>query len=164
MSTITSTLAHLRDILILPFTVTFVVPYFIYDKHNLFPRNISLQILAAILIVAGLILFLYTVFLFGTIGKGTLAPWSEKQNLVVAGPYRYCRNPMITGVFFILVGEMLFLHSISIMLWAMTFFIVNTVYFILSEEPMLEKRFGEQYRLYKLHVPRWIPALRPYKP
>ena len=30
---------------------------------------------------AGSFLFFYTVFLFKNIGKGTLAPWSEKQKL-----------------------------------------------------------------------------------
>jgi hypothetical protein len=31
-------------------------------------------------------------------GRGTLAPWSPTSELVVAGPYRVVRNPMITGV------------------------------------------------------------------
>lgn len=164
MSKIPSSLAHLRDILILPFTVTCLVPYFIYDNSNRIPENIFLQILAVIFFSGGVMLFSYTVFLFGTIGKGTLAPWSEKQKLVVVGPYRYCRNPMISGVLFILLGETLFLHSFPIMIWTMIFFMINTIYFIVSEEPALEKQFGQAYRHYKHHVPRWIPSLRPYRP
>ena len=40
------------------------------------------------------------------------------------------------------------------------FIIVNDIYFVFSEEPGLEKRFGKRYRTYKEQVPRWIPKLR----
>ncbi len=151
-----------RDIMILPFTVTCIVPYFIVDKSVWRPESIGLKIAGIVIGVTGLILFFYTVFLFKTIGKGTLAPWSEKQKLVVEGPYRYCRNPMISGVLFILIGEALFFHSQSILAWAILFFIINTTYFLISEEPALLKRFGKDYEQYKQHVPRWIPRLRPH--
>ena len=42
------------------------------------------------------------------------------------------------------------------------FVILNTVYFIRDEEPALERRFGDNYRLYKANVPRWIPRWRPW--
>jgi protein-S-isoprenylcysteine O-methyltransferase Ste14 len=48
--------------------------------------------------------------------------------------------------------------------WAILVFIINTVYFIFSEEPGLQKRFGEEYVEYKKNVPRWIPRLKPWKP
>jgi protein-S-isoprenylcysteine O-methyltransferase Ste14 len=159
-----SLLRHLRDILILPFTVTCIIPYFIYDSHQHdVPNNLGLRIIGIFLLVCGMSLFLYTVILFNNIGKGTLAPWSPTQKLVVAGPYRYCRNPMISGVFFILLGEMLVLHSTNILTEAAIFFLVNTIYFIFSEEPGLVTRFGEDYQRYKQNVPRWIPRTTPYK-
>jgi protein-S-isoprenylcysteine O-methyltransferase Ste14 len=158
-----SLMAHLRDVLILPFTVTCIVPYLIYDpQQDLISNHTLIKIAGSLFLVSGLSLFLYTVFLFKKIGRGTLAPWSAKQKLVVAGPYRYCRNPMITGVLFILTGETFILHSTSIMLWAVIFFTINTLYFIISEEPGLLTRFGDEYREYKKHVPRWIPRITPY--
>ena len=42
------------------------------------------------------------------------------------------------------------------------FFVVNHAYFIVSEEPGLEKRFGDDYRRYKQHVPRWLPRRTPW--
>jgi protein-S-isoprenylcysteine O-methyltransferase Ste14 len=45
---------------------------------------------------------------------------------------------------------------------AFLFFAINHVYFILSEEPGLEKRFGQEYLEYKKNVPRWIPRLKPW--
>ena len=115
--------AHLRDILILPFSVTVIIPYFIYAGHDdRIPETIFLKILGVIIGSLGSFLFFYTVFLFKIIGKGTLGPWREKEKLVVAGPYRYCRNPMISGVLFILISESLILHSLPILIWAGCFF------------------------------------------
>jgi len=158
-----SWLAHLRDILILPFTVTCIVPYLIYNPQDLFVESHPIMKIAGVLVGAGgLALFLYTVFLFRVVGQGTLAPWSEKQRLVVTGPYRYCRNPMISGVLFVLLGETLFTASPHILAWAALFMIINTVYFMLAEEPALERQFGNEYRRYKKHVPRWLPRWHPY--
>ena len=155
--------AHLRDILILPFSVTVIIPHFIYERHDdRIPETILLTILGIIVGSVGLFLFFYTVFLFKSIGKGTLAPWSEKQKLIVVGPYRYCRNPMISGVLFILIGEMLMLHSLPILIWGGCFFVINTIYFLISEEPALEKKFGDDYKLYKNHVSRWLPRIKHY--
>ncbi len=76
-----SILKHLRDIIIMPFTVTFVVPYLLYDsKDELIPHNPNLKIIGWLIAVAGSALFVYTVFLFKTLGNGTLAPGSPLKN------------------------------------------------------------------------------------
>jgi protein-S-isoprenylcysteine O-methyltransferase Ste14 len=156
---------HLRDVLILPFTVTVIVPFVLYpDPSPYIPDTLFMKILGVLVGIPGLALLIYTIFLFGRIGHGTLAPWRPTRHLVVTGPYRYCRNPMITGVFFVLIGEALVLHSLYILVWAALFFLLNTVYFIVREEPDLYKRFGDEYLRYKEKVPRWIPRLTPYHP
>lgn len=157
--------AHIRDIILLPFTVTVIIPGFILNTtDHLIPNALWIKILGVISVLGGLILLFYTVTLFGVLGNGTLAPWSPTQKLVIVGPYRYVRNPMISGVFFILIGESLFFHSTSIAAWAALFFVINTTYFMAFEEPSLEKRFGIEYREYKSHVRRWVPRLTPYTP
>ena len=159
-----SIFSHLRDILLLPFTVTVIVPYFIYNgKVEFIPNSILIKGLGLLILIPGLTLFLYTIFLFKTRGNGTLAPWSPTQKLVITGPYQYCRNPMITGVLFILLGEALIFYSVPILKWAAAFVVINTFYFLLYEEPSLHKRFGDDYLTYKKNVPRWIPRLTPYK-
>jgi protein-S-isoprenylcysteine O-methyltransferase Ste14 len=70
---------------------------------------------------------------------------------------------MITGVIGMVAGEALFFGSTAIGILATIFFAINHVYFIYSEEPGLEIRFGESYREYKRNVPRWIPRTKPYK-
>jgi protein-S-isoprenylcysteine O-methyltransferase Ste14 len=96
-------------------------------------------------------------------GKGTPAPWDPPKSLVIQGPYRYVRNPMITGVLFMLLAEAIFFKSLPIAVWMIVFFLGNAVYFPLVEERGLEQRFGDDYWKYKTHVPRWIPRLRAWK-
>lgn len=162
----TSTLLkHLRDIILLPVTVTCIVPYWIYDSaETFFISSPYAKAAGACVALAGMILFFYTLFLFDTIGKGTLAPWTRKHKLIVKGPYKYCRNPMITGVLFILIGESFILSSANILEWTGIFFLINNVYFPLFEEPYLYNTFGEDYKQYKKNVPRWLPRFTPYRP
>ena len=99
---------------------------------------------------------------FVTVGKGTLAPWNPPQRLVVRGIYRHVRNPMIAGVFFVLLSEAVLAASLPILGWFAVFVAINSVYIPLVEEPGLVKRFGADYLAYKQNVPRWIPRLRPW--
>jgi len=108
----------------------------------------------------GLGLCIWTVTLFMKFSKGTPAPWDPPKKLVIRGPYCYVRNPMIISVMLMLLAEALLFNSWPIAAWLMVFFIGNSIYFPLVEEKSLEKRFGDDYREYKVHVRRWIPRLR----
>ena len=156
-------LRHLLSVLLLPFVVVVVVPRWLMSRldspllHGGAAMTTSMQIAGAILFAAGFALFAWCVSLFARVGKGTLAPWDPTQRLVAQGPYRYVRNPMISGVVAMLAGETLFHNSLRVAEWFVTFLIINQTYFILLEEPGLERRFGEEYKRYKAKVPRWIP-------
>ncbi|HEX6116549.1 MAG TPA: isoprenylcysteine carboxylmethyltransferase family protein [Solirubrobacterales bacterium] len=117
----------------------------------------------AVLVAAGVALWAWTVRLFARLGHGTLAPWDPTRHLVVEGPYGHVRNPMISAVLAVLVGEGLALGSPGILIWSAAFLAINAVYFVVSEEPGLERRFGEEYRAYKAAVPRWIPRRTPWE-
>jgi protein-S-isoprenylcysteine O-methyltransferase Ste14 len=162
-------LRHLLAILLLPFVVVIVVPYILLGGADtqLAPGDSPLWgllrfIVGTVLFLGGLGLFAWSVGLFAQVGRGTLAPWDPTQRLVAVGPYRYVRNPMISGVVLMLVGEALFWGARSVGLWAGSVLVINHLYFVLAEEPGLEQRFGEAYRMYKAHVPRWIPRARPW--
>jgi protein-S-isoprenylcysteine O-methyltransferase Ste14 len=106
----------------------------------------------------------WTVSLLERIGKGTLAPWDPTSRLVVSGPYRYVRNPMISGVLAVILGEAALFGSLPLLVWFGVVFAVNAVYFPLVEEPGLRRRFGEEYDAYRANVPRWLPRLRAWEP
>ena len=119
-----------------------------------------LPVLGTISICIGLVLMLATIRLFVMVGKGTLAPWNPTQKLVVQGVYQHVRNPMISGVMFILLGEAVVAASLPLLIWFAVFVVVNAVYIPLAEEPGLVKRFGDDYLAFKQNVPRWVPRIR----
>lgn len=115
---------------------------------------------ALVLGMSGLALAVWTTSLFRTVGEGTPAPWAPPKKLVVRGPYRHVRNPMITSVLLMLGAESLFFGSWHLAGWLVVFFLGNAIYFPLVEEKALERRFGDDYRLYKANVSRWMPRWR----
>ena len=145
--------------------VTIVLPSILLYLTNwhLDRAQVWTVILGIICLIIGLCLVVSTVKLFLTVGKGTLAPWDPTRKLVVSGPYAYVRNPMITGVVLILLAESLIFYSSALCIWAIVFACVNIIYFILSEEPGLRKRFGKEYEEYCNNVPRIVPRLTPWK-
>lgn len=147
--------------LILPVTALIIVPSLIED-HMIVQTGIGM-ILGCGFLFAGFTVLFLTVRMFIRIEKGTLAPWSPTRKLVASGIYAYVRNPMILGVMTALLGEALIFHSMKILIWLITFVFINTVYFIIFEEPGLVKRFGDAYVEYRQNVPRWIPRLKPWK-
>ena len=157
-------LRHILSILLLPATVTLAVPYVILSSRPFPPLSLAAAILGALVIGCGLALVLMTIRQFATVGRGTLAPWDPPRHLVVAGIYRHVRNPMISGVILILLGEALVFRSIGLLQWALGFLVINVIYIPLLEEPMLEGRFGDEYRQYKRHVPRWVPRRTAWMP
>lgn len=119
--------------------------------------------LALAVAAPGLTLMVWTVSLFTSFGRGTPAPWAPPKRLVIRGPYRHVRNPMISGVVAVILAEALMCGSLIVLAWAVFFAFVNALYMPLSEEPGLEKRFGEDYRRYKANVPRWLPRISPWE-
>ena len=160
---------HLFAIVVFPVTMTILIPRWLlsgYGMRAMWPADSMIgtlaQIAGGVSFLIGLLLFAWCLYLFAARGKGTLAPWDPPRNLVVTGPYRYVRNPMISGVLLIIAGETLVHGSRTLGTWLLTFFVINQIYLLIMEEPMLESRFGEEYRVYKDNVPRWIPRLRPW--
>jgi protein-S-isoprenylcysteine O-methyltransferase Ste14 len=161
---------HLFAIAALPFVVAVLIPIWVARRNGvqLTVASSTPLLLAQFgglsLVLVGLVLFVSSLRRFAGDGQGTLAPWDPPRELVVTGPYRYVRNPMISGVLFVLFGEALFLLSRPHLSWAVIFLLINAVYIPLLEEPQLRGRFGASYDRYCDHVPRLVPRLRPWTP
>ena len=143
---------------ILPVTVLILIP--MYLNKDLSIKYVPAFLMGIVIICLGLVVMILTISLFIRIGKGTLAPWSPPNKLITNGIYGQVRNPMIMGVLIVLIGESLAVMSLKIGLWALIFFMINHVYFIVFEEPGLEKRFGKEYIEYKKNISRWIPRIK----
>jgi protein-S-isoprenylcysteine O-methyltransferase Ste14 len=150
---------------LLPGTIAGYVPYLILlSSHELHLPPLSASAVAAsLLILAGTLILLRCVWDFFATGKGTLAPVDPPRHLVVAGLYRYTRNPMYNGVLAILLGQAWFFSSASILTYAGVVFVAFHLFVIVYEEPTLEEQFRESYQAYRQSVPRWGFTSRPYK-
>jgi protein-S-isoprenylcysteine O-methyltransferase Ste14 len=156
-------LRHLLSILILPFTVVVAVPTLLLAGRSLETGSPVALVAGGLVFGMGLSLVIVTIWHFATRGRGTLAPWDPPVSLVVAGVYRHVRNPMITGVLLILIGETVLFRSPRIAIWVAIVFLVNAIYIPMVEEQSLLDRFGSDYDAYRRHVPRWIPRLRAWR-
>jgi protein-S-isoprenylcysteine O-methyltransferase Ste14 len=159
---------QLIAIVVFPGTVTILIPIWIARRYAVVvptpttPLDLAAVAAGAVLAGIGFMLFFNSLRRFHVDGQGTLAPWDAPRRLVVAGPYRYVRNPMISGVIMILGAEALLLQSGPHGWWAAVFVAINATYIPLLEEPILEMRFGPSYVDYRRHVPRLVPRLRPW--
>ena len=87
----------------------------------------------------------------------------KKKVLSVVGPYRYVRNPLYVGSFFIGIGFGLFIRNFYVLFSIVVFFVLIYTMQINSEEKQLETIFGEQYLEYKRNINRWFPGFKPYR-
>jgi len=90
--------------------------------------------------------------------RGTPVPFSPPPKLVVTGPYRFVRNPMLTGIFVQLFGIAVVLGSLSLaFIFTPLFIVINVWELKRVEEPELTRRLGEVYVEYKEQVPMFFP-------
>ncbi len=83
-------------------------------------------------------------------------PYAHPEALVVAGPYRFTRNPMYLGVTLVLLGLAVWFGTWPYFLAPPLFMLTIRLAFIPREERRLEATFGQAYLDYKARVRRWI--------
>jgi protein-S-isoprenylcysteine O-methyltransferase Ste14 len=81
------------------------------------------------------------------------------QELVSAGPYALVRHPIYTGLLVALAGTALYDGRYRALL-GLAFFAIGFWLKARSEENLLEREFGEEYRSYRARTPMLIPKLR----
>ena len=83
----------------------------------------------------------------------------QAGTVMAAGPYRYVRNPLYIGGWFMMAAISLMMPP-SGALFTMVLVSVFYLRLILGEEAFLATQQGEPYRTYLRAVPRLIPRLR----
>ena len=117
--------------------------------------------LSMLLLVPGCLIMVWPVMQFFR-ARGTPVPLNPPQKLITTGLYAYIRNPMILGLFLLLLGLGVLLGSLSlILLFTPLFILLNVLYLKAIEEKEMGKKFGQEYLEYKKRVPLFIP--RPKK-
>ena len=146
--------------ILLPGTVTVVVPHLILHGSHSAIRWDSLAILAVLPLVSGAAILFWCIWDFAVLGRGTLAPVDPPKDLVVRGLYRYVRNPMYVGVLMVLLGEAWLFHSRALVLYSVGYFATAHAFVLFYEEPTLRRKFGGSYARYCETVNRWLPRKR----
>ncbi len=152
--------------------VIVLVPSIIYIITSLFDNVYRLEIIQnsiikwiiiIILLVTGLIYGIWSVIIQNTIGEGgpveigniEISP--KTKNLVVSGPYKNTRNPMLFGAFLIYLAFALFINSITSVVLVCAIFVFMLTVVVKMEEKRLLKDFGNQYEEYRKKVSMFIP-------
>jgi protein-S-isoprenylcysteine O-methyltransferase Ste14 len=108
-----------------------------------------------VLIALALGVIAWSAVLFRRAGTN-IRPFLPSTALVVAGPYRFTRNPMYLGMAGILLGAAVYMGSITPFVVIPAFMAIISERFIAPEEAKLEAAFGLAYLDYKARVRRWL--------
>ena len=143
-------------LLLAPGVVAGLVPWWLTGWEVESPRPL-LQVVGAILVVAGAGVLLHAFARFVVEGIGTPAPVAPTEHLVVGGLYRYVRNPMYLAVLAVIVGQALVLGQLELLAYAAIIAAAFVAFVHWYEEPTLQRRYGDEYEAYCATVPGWIP-------
>lgn len=121
-------------------------------------------VITGVLILGGLALSVWTIVYMKRRGKGNpmdafdheIGP--RTQHLMVDGPYRLNRNPMLTGTFLYLLGYVVWIWTWqALLVWVI--FVAIMLVQVLSEEKRLRRDFGEEYEAYCRRTGRFLALL-----
>lgn len=120
------------------------------DWQTAFRPALVVEIVAAVLVVAGALVSTWAVWHLGFHESSGLS-----GELDTGGPYRYSRNPQYVGYVTMLVGSGVIAGS-----WLVAVLvIIGIAWFLLAplaEEPWLREQYGEAYVKYAESVPRFV--------
>lgn len=164
---------HIAGYFIGGFVFLFLIPYCFYlisvREYAVFSDELAISstariILSVPVILTGLVFAAWSnIFLF-IVGKGgpvdvfnkAISPRTKK--LVVSGPYRYSRNPMVFGALCLYTGIAIGLNSVRCLIIALIFLLFMIIYIKIFEEKRLLKDFGDEYLAYKKNVSMIFPV------
>ena len=119
------------------------------------PHSIRMEWAGTILIdISGLLALWATVYMVKA--RTRINPLRPTTALVIAGPYRFSRNPMSVSLVVLFVGLALRLDTLWPLLLLLPLLIVYHYGVVQREERYLERKFGDTYRNYRSAVRRWI--------
>jgi protein-S-isoprenylcysteine O-methyltransferase Ste14 len=149
-----------------------LVPSIIYIITTLFDKVYRLEvihnsvikwIIIIVLLLTGIIYGIWSIIIQHNIGKGgpleigniEISPKTE--NLVVSGPYKNTRNPMLFGTLLMYLAFALIINSLASVILVSAIFVFMLTVVVKIEEKRLLKDFGNQYEEYRKKVSKFIP-------
>jgi protein-S-isoprenylcysteine O-methyltransferase Ste14 len=112
-------------------------------------------LLGGILVLVGLALVLSAGYRFHIAGTPA-PPWKPVTAFVTNGIYRYTRNPMYLGMAIVYAGLAVCADSVIALVALVAVIVIIRYQVIGREERYMEAKFGEEYRMFKRQVRRWL--------
>lgn len=100
---------------------------------------------------------------FAVRGGGTPYPWDPPRRLVTTGPYAYLANPMQCSAVLLMLLLAAGTASLTLAAAAVSGVAFSVALAAPHEHDDLARRFGSDWRGYRLQVRDWWPRLRPYR-
>lgn len=128
---------------------------------NILKSGIVSGIWFRVFLIAGILFILSGIFIWykGALGS-KMDEHIENNKLKTDGIYAWVRNPMYTGVWFIVIGVTLLWHNAWLLILFPVDWIILTVVLKNTEEKWLLNLYGADYAAYKVRVNRCIPIKR----
>jgi len=120
-------------------------------------------VIIIILLITGAIYGIWSIVIQNIVGKGgplevgNLEISPKTENLVVSGPYKNTRNPMLFGTFLMYLAFALMINSLTSVIIVGAFIVFMLTVVVKMEEKRLLKDFGNRYEEYRKKVSKFIP-------
>ena len=120
----------------------------------------------AIFVLIGAVFMVWSNIDMVKIGRGcptdgfNIALGERTKKLIVQGPYKYTRNPMLFGTFVFYVGLALLFNSYSALIVPIVFISYMVWHVKKFEEPRLYNDFKDEYVEYKKRTPLLFPKFK----
>jgi protein-S-isoprenylcysteine O-methyltransferase Ste14 len=153
---------HRPDIHIAP-PIVFMAGFlfgFLLDRYLIAMRisgaaSRSVALVGLVMMVAGAVLAIAGVLAFRR-ARTTILPFRAASAMVRDGPYRFTRNPMYVGMTLGYLGLSLAFNTAWPILLLPLVLVAMVKLVITKEEEYLEAVFGDDYRVFKRDVRRWL--------
>lgn len=149
-----------------PGVVAGLVPWLISGwqvRGPLSPFAIVRIAIGGLLLVLGIVVLVRAFARFAMEGRGTPAPIAPPERLVVGGEYRFVRNPMYVALIMAVLGQAMIFGSLGLLVYALAMWAITAAFVRWYEEPVLLKRYGDEYERYRQAVRAWVPRLHPWE-
>lgn len=137
-----------------PGLVIGVVPWLLtgWQFRDPTPYWAIFRVLGVLLILAGLFVLIQAFARFVTEGFGTPLPAAPPRHLVVGGIYRWIRNPIYVAALAVILGQALLFGRLGPLVYATVLWAGMAGVVRWREEPILARRFGADYDVYRRAV------------
>jgi protein-S-isoprenylcysteine O-methyltransferase Ste14 len=92
------------------------IPWWILTRGAVTPEPVAWHAVSVIAI--GVALYLWCLWIFAIVGRGTPGPWDAPRRLVAVGPYPWVRNPLYIAALLVVIGEAWLFLSLAPLVYA----------------------------------------------